>query len=407
MKLYKNLAEAVVKALYSIFHDKMKADRVVEALLQSNKKWGSRDRRFVAKYIYDSVRWYRLYYEVGLDGNEPKTEADWWKLLATAWVLDGIELPEWPELMGIDKDLIVQRNTDLHTKRVVYTSVPDWFDELGVKEFGEKLWTETIEALNLPAKVVLRVNTLKTTRPKLLDQLARVSIEAKAFADEHAIILEEARNLTQTQLYHDGCFEIQDYSSQQVVPFLNPRKGSVIVDACAGAGGKALHLAAWMQNRGFIKALDIDEYKLKELEKRAKRASAEIITTQKLGKNGPIPLALHEVADYLLLDVPCSGTGVIRRNPDAKWKLSPEFIQDLVLTQRHILTEYQKMLKPGAAMLYATCSILPDENERQVAWFLKEIEIGKSFTLLKEKRIMPQDQGFDGFYMALLLKNKE
>src|SRR6186713_1027220 len=96
MKLYKNLAEAVVKALQSIFQDKMKADRVVESLLQSNRKWGSRDRRFVAKYIYESVRWYRLYYEVGLDGNEPKTEADWWKFLGTALVLDGIELPEWP-----------------------------------------------------------------------------------------------------------------------------------------------------------------------------------------------------------------------------------------------------------------------------------------------------------------------
>ncbi len=403
MKIYRNLAEAIIKALQQIFLQNIKTDRLIDQLFLSNKQWGSRDRRFLAKYIYESVRWYRLYYEVGI-GHEPKNEAEWWKLFATALILDGIELPDWPEFKGIDKTEILKRNTELHTKRVVYCSIPDWLDELGLKEFGEKVWTETIQSLNKPSKTVLRVNTLKTTRAKLLEQLKRLDIEAKSIGAGDAIELEEQKNITQLQIFKDGLFEIQDYSSQQVLPFMNPEMGSVIVDACAGAGGKSLHSAAWMQNRGFIKAMDIDVYKLQELEKRAKRAGAQIITTQKLERSGQLPKSRLNVADYLLLDVPCSGTGVIRRNPDAKWKLSPKFISEIIQVQRQILTEYCKMLKSGGKLLYATCSILPDENERQINWFLEESEAGADFTLIKSKRIMPQDEGFDGFYMALLQK---
>ena len=403
MKIYRNLAEAIIKALQQIFLQNIKTDRLIDQLFLANKQWGSRDRRFIAKYIYESVRWYRLYYEVGI-GHEPKNEGDWWKLFATALVLDGIELPDWPEFKDIDKEKIIKRNTELHTKRVVYCSIPDWLDELGLKEFGEKVWTETIQSLNRPTKTVLRVNSLKTTRPKLLDQLKRLNIEAKTIGAYLAIELEEQKNITQLQIYKDGLFEIQDYSSQEVVPFMNPETGAVIVDACAGAGGKSLHLSAWMQNRGFIKAMDVDRFKLQELEKRAKRAGIQIITTKKLERNGQLPKSLHQVADYLLLDVPCSGTGVIRRNPDAKWKLNPKFIEEIIQLQRKILLEYSIMLKDGGKLLYATCSILPDENERQIACFLEESEAGKEFTLVKSKRIMPQDEGFDGFYMALLQK---
>lgn len=404
MKLYKNLVEAVVISLQKIFLEKVKADKVVDQVLSSNKKWGSRDRKFVAKYIYESVRWYRLYYEVGLNSIEPETVADWWKFLGTAFILNGIELPDWAEFNSIDKSTIISRNSELHTKRVVYSSIPDWLDHLGVEQFGEKLWTETIESLNQPSKVVLRVNSLKTSRLKLLEQLKRVGIEASILGDDQAIVLEEAKNLLQLDLYQDGLFEIQDFSSQQVVPFLNPAKGAVVIDACAGAGGKSLHLAAWMQNRGFIKSLDVEDYKLKELEKRAKRAGAAIITTQIIGQKAILPESWKSQADYLLLDVPCSGTGVIRRNPDAKWKLSLEFIKDLIQKQRHILSEYSKMLKKEGVMLYVTCSILKSENEEQVNWFLNDTVEGKNFVLLREKRIMPQDEGFDGFYMAMFKK---
>ena len=404
MKLYKNLVEAVILSLEKIFLEKIKADKVVDQVLSSNKKWGSRDRKFVAKYIYESVRWYRLYYEVGLNSTEPVSAADWWKFLGTAFVLNGIELPDWDEFHSVDKAEIIRRNSELHTKRVVYSSIPDWLDQLGVEQFGEKLWTETIESLNQPSKVVLRVNSLKTSRSKVLEQLKRVGIEASVLGDDQAIVLEEAKNLLQLDLFQDGLFEIQDYSSQQVVPFLNPEKGSVVIDACAGAGGKSLHLAAWMQNRGFIKSMDVEEYKLKELGRRAKRASANIITTQIIGQKAEIPASWQAQGEYLLLDVPCSGTGVIRRNPDAKWKLSLEFIEELIQKQRHILREYSKMLKKDGVMLYVTCSILKNENEEQVNWFLNNTEEGKKFVLLRDKRIMPQDQGFDGFYMAMFKK---
>jgi 16S rRNA (cytosine967-C5)-methyltransferase len=404
MKLYKNLVEAVILSLQKIFLEKIKADKVVDQVLSSNKKWGSRDRKFVAKYIYESVRWYRLYYEIGLNSTEPETEADWWNFIGTAFILNGIELPDWAEFNSIDKAKIISRNSELHTKRVVYSSIPDWLDQLGLEQFGEKLWTETIESLNQPSKVVIRVNSLKTSRSKLLDQLKRIGIEASILGDDQAIVLEEAKNLLQLDLYQDGLFEIQDFSSQQVVPFLNPAKGSIVIDACAGAGGKSLHLAAWMQNRGFIKSMDVEEYKLKELSKRAKRAAANIITTKIIGQKAEIAESWQAQGDYLLLDVPCSGTGVIRRNPDAKWKLSLDFIKELIQKQRQIIREYSKMLKKEGIMLYVTCSILKNENEEQVEWFLNSTEEGKKFVLLGEKRIMPQDQGFDGFYMAMFKK---
>lgn len=175
-----------------------------------------------------------------------------------------------------------------------------------------------------------------------------------------------------------------------------------VIDACAGAGGKALHLAAMMKNKGQLIALDIYQYKLRELKRRAKRAGAHNIETRHIDNNKVIK-KLHGSADRVLLDAPCSGLGVLRRNPDAKWKLNPEFIDRVVLEQQQIVTQYAHMVKPGGKLVYVTCSILPQENEEQIAAFM-ETEIGKEFTLEKEQHLWPAVNGFDGFYMARLLR---
>jgi 16S rRNA (cytosine967-C5)-methyltransferase len=178
-----------------------------------------------------------------------------------------------------------------------------------------------------------------------------------------------------------------------------------VVDACAGGGGKTLHLAAMMENKGSIIALDTQGWKLEELRKRARRAGASNIETRSIESKKTIK-RLYNTADRLLLDVPCSGLGVLRRNPDAKWKLQPEQIDQLRQTQQDILQSYAPITKPGGRMVYATCSILPSENQDQIQTFLAS-STGKDFKLISDQKILPQDDGFDGFYMALLERKKE
>jgi 16S rRNA (cytosine967-C5)-methyltransferase len=205
--------------------------------------------------------------------------------------------------------------------------------------------------------------------------------------------------LQQLSSYKNGYFEIQDAASQLVAPFLQLKPGLKVIDACAGAGGKTLHIACLMQNKGSIIALDKEAKKLEELERRAQRAGVRIINAKVASKQEISNL--KESADRLLLDVPCSGLGVLRRNPDTKWKLNPSFIEEIQKVQASILNEYSTMLKPGGLMVYATCSILPLENNLQVQKFLTNHL--NEFELIEEQRIMPSE-GFDGFYMALLKK---
>jgi 16S rRNA (cytosine967-C5)-methyltransferase len=155
-----------------------------------------------------------------------------------------------------------------------------------------------------------------------------------------------------------------------------------------------------MQNKGKIIAMDTENWKLEELKKRAKRNGISIIETRLIDSSKVIK-RLHDSADRVLLDVPCSGVGVLRRNPDAKWKLSPTFMEQVAQTQQQILQNYAKMLKDGGALVYATCSIFSSENESQVQQFLN---VNPNFNCLKDKNISPTE-GFDGFYMALLKKS--
>ena len=197
-------------------------------------------------------------------------------------------------------------------------------------------------------------------------------------------------------------FEVQDASSQLVAEFLNVKPGMKVVDACAGAGGKSLHLANLMDNKGQIIALDIYGNKLAELKRRAKRNGAHNIETRLIDSTKTIK-KLYGKIDKVLIDAPCSGLGILRRNPDAKWKLQPDFIENIKKTQQEILQQYSKMVKPGGTMVYATCSILPSENQKQVESFLTS-EMGKDFTFVKDQKILSHQSGYDGFYMALLEK---
>ncbi|WP_318344383.1 RsmB/NOP family class I SAM-dependent RNA methyltransferase [Flagellimonas baculiformis] len=403
MRLHRNLVFAVIDALKQIFNDGEYADKVIEKVLRYDKRWGARDRAFIAETTYDIVRWKRLYTEIA-EAHEPYSRQHLFRLFAVWCVLKGIPLPDWKQLEETPERRIKGRFDELSKIRKFRESVPDWMDELGEKSLGNKLWTKEIAALNQQADVILRVNTLKIPKPQLKLFLAKEDIETEEIEGyPDALKLKERKNVFTTEAFKDGLFEVQDASSQLVAPYLEVQPGQRVVDACAGAGGKTLHLASLMQNKGQLIALDIYESKLKKLKIRARRNGIHNFETRPIDSTKVIK-KLHNSADRLLLDAPCSGLGVIKRNPDSKWKLEPEFIDRIMGVQQDILQNYSKMVKKGGQMVYATCSILPQENTEQVKKFL-ESENGKEFELVREQNVYASETGFDGFYMALMKRN--
>jgi 16S rRNA (cytosine967-C5)-methyltransferase len=400
MRLHRNLCFAVIDGLTLIFNEGKYADKVIQQLLKRDKRWGARDRGFVAETTYDMVRWKRLYAEIA-EVKEPFDRDNLWRMFAVWATLKGIKLPDWKYFEGTPLRRIKGRYDELSRNRKFKESIPDWMDEIGVKELGKELWSKEIEALNQQADVILRVNTLKTTKEQLQTALFDLDIETD-FLPNHpsALKLRERANVFSTEMFKNGHFEVQDASSQLVAEFLNVEPGMRVVDTCAGAGGKTLHLASLMENKGQIIAMDIYANKLNELKRRAKRNGAHNIENRPI-KSTKVIKKLYDKADRVLIDAPCSGLGVLRRNPDAKWKLQPEFLDKIRKTQQDIIQQYSKMVKAGGQMVYATCSVLPSENQEQVAKFLKS-EAGENFTLVKDKKVMAHKSGFDGFYMALL-----
>jgi 16S rRNA (cytosine967-C5)-methyltransferase len=402
MRFHKNLVLALINGLHQIFNEEKYADKVVAQVLKSDKRWGSHDRGFIAETTYEIVRWKRLYAAIA-NVQEPLNRQDFWRIFAVWATLRGYVLPDWKPIEGTPTRRIKGKFEELRKERKYRESIPDWLDKLGCKALGEMKWTIEMEALNTMAPVVLRANVLKTLPKLLRNALLEEKIKTHTIAKyPDALVLDERVNVFSTETFQRGWFEVQDASSQSVAPFTQVAPGMRVIDACAGAGGKALHLAVMMKNKGQLIALDIHNYKLRELKKRAKRAGAHNIETRHIDNNKVIK-KLHGSADRVLLDAPCSGLGVLRRNPDAKWKLNPDFINRVVLEQQQILTQYAHMVKPGGKLIYVTCSILPQENEEQIAAF-KETEIGKEFTLEKEQQLWPAVNKFDGFYMARLLR---
>ncbi|MBT1687495.1 RsmB/NOP family class I SAM-dependent RNA methyltransferase [Dawidia soli] len=393
MKLYVNIARAVIEALDLIFGQGKYADKVIEKVLKQNPKWGARDRRFIAETTYDIVRWYRL-----LQTLTDTPSNDYWSMLGCWCILHNVPLPDWEEFQHLKPEKIQQRLEKFKQIRRIYESVPDWLDTLGEQELGSR-WDSELHALNEEAEVVLRTNTLKTSARALKALLLEDNVETATLAEApDALVLERRQNVFRLPAFKQGLFEVQDAASQLIAPFMRLEPGMRVIDACAGAGGKTLHIASLLQNKGRILAMDTEEWKLDELKKRARRAEASNIETRVIESSKTVK-RLEKSADRLLLDVPCSGLGVLKRNPDAKWKLSPEFVQNVRELQQHIINDYCEMLKPGGLMVYSTCSIMPSENEEQVKKFLAT-QNGR-FDLLEEAHAWPSG-GFDGFYMALL-----
>jgi 16S rRNA (cytosine967-C5)-methyltransferase len=293
-----------------------------------------------------------------------------YKLILAYLLWSNTKFKKFEEFEGIKTADILNKlkKGTVPTKAFEY-SIPDWLVETLEKELGSQ-WEREMDALNVQAPTILRANSLRTSTKGLIQELKEENVHCFAVQGfSHAVQLEEKKNVFLTSIFKEGFFEVQDAGSQMIGEYVDAQPGMRVIDACAGAGGKTLHLAAMMENKGQIIALDIHAWKLTELKRRAKRAGAHNIETRAITDNKVIK-RLHEKADRLLIDAPCSGLGVLRRNPDSKWKIDQDFIDRIKKEQEQILQDYSKMVKKGGKLVYATCSILPSENENQIKLFL-------------------------------------
>ncbi len=393
---HRNLVVGLHDALGHFLEPNAYAHKTLERLFKQHKKWGVRDRAFVSEAFYEIIRWKRLF---EFYTEKPFEKAYLYDYIVAYLLKNNYVFPTWDVLEKVNFKKI-KKNLKLEPQEeAIRYSLPDWMLE---KFQSIPHYKEELKALNQPAEVVLRVNTLKNTKKELQNILAQEKVKTHTIEGyPDALELEEKQNVFTTAAFKNGRFEIQDANSQKVAEAVNPEPGARVIDACAGAGGKALHLAALMENKGQIIALDIYEWKLKELKKRAKRNGVHNITTKWINDNKVLK-RLKNTAAQVLIDAPCSGSGVLKRNPDTKWKLTSTQFENILKEQKDILQQYSQLVKKEGTLVYATCSLFEEENQNQVNYFLQE---NPNFELLKSETLYPSQTGYDGFYIAVL-KNK-
>lgn len=388
----------LIETLAHFIDDGNTADR---ALTETFRKYKIRDqeqRSDLALRFYGIIRFWRpLVTALGEDKFETM---DQMRRLIGAW-------NAWKKIYAGEKQEtltgpVAERLNKYMRVRKLRESIPDWLDEFAVKQVGEEKWEALARSLNKEPKLYLRVNTLKTTREELLTRLRQEGVEVFPHNDTpDSIIVKVYANVFVLASFHEGLFEVQDISSQRVAAFCNVRPGMRVADACAGNGGKTLHLASLMQNKGKIVALDIAQNKLDELRARCTRNGVDMVESKWINS----PEVISKMAgtfDRVLLDVPCTGSGVLRRNPDIRWRLHPEDVEQMMMEQKEILRDYSVLVKKDGELIYATCSVFPCEGEDQIKHFLETNP--DSWILEEELRTNPVSDDGDGFYLARLKK---
>lgn len=402
---------------------------VIKHILKQNKKWGSKDRYFFAQFVYSSFRYLRrLGLSLGFVWNDKCFFNDLDqnkinKLLIACFVInDHFLIAEdkkdkdisWHWILknksfantlssNTDYQSIIQKWQAVSLRKEIY-SVSDSLDKVAYNELGEK-WTSLLQELDKKANVYLRVNSSKIDTDTLLIKLEQENIKAKKETTDlvkNCISLTKRQNINLSTCFKKALFEIQDINSQAVVPFLNVKSGQYIIDACAGAGGKSLHIADLLQAKGKVLALDVVKKKLDILDHRAKKAGfCKLITSQLLTEN--TKTIITKKADGILLDVPCSGLGVLKRHPESKWLFKESNLINLQQKQLSLLKKYSPYLKTGGTLVYATCSILPSENQEIIKQFLfTENKNFVNWKILKTCVLYPG--GGDGFFICSLSK---
>ncbi len=428
---------AAIEILEAIEDANTAADAIIRAYFRPRRYAGSKDRRAVGGRVFDVIR--------------HRARLDWWiagaagdmqpsarlRVLASVLILDK-ETPEGvkslfdgsahsPSSLDAAEEELLENLSGkplLHEAMppgVVY-EVPEWLDETLQGQWGENYEAE-MTALNLPAPVDIRVNTGRVSRDQARKSLSIDHIKTEPAAlSPIGLRLSERARLEETKAFKKGLIEVQDQGSQLIALLCETKPGMTVVDYCAGAGGKTLALADAMAlqggeaSKGALIACDISSKRLSGMDDRLKRCGVKKIQKLVLDDE-PALAALEGTADRVLVDVPCSGTGAWRRHPEARWRLTPERLDQHVGEQQKVLEAAAKLVKPGGHLIYATCSVLIQENENQVEAFLDNHRI---FTLMPIAdiwsrilptpcppsetgvRLTPASTDTDGFYCAVM-----
>ena len=330
---------------------------------RTHKSLGSKDRRIMGDTIFGMARWKSL-----IDHFSPKDPVSFYRNL---------------DFKRMDQDASIPPFAKLGLSKFIYKEL--------VKHYGKKEAHRLAKILNEPAPMTIRANLLKTTQEHLL----KIFQKGTPCKDAPAGIQFEKREpLFSLPEFKEGLFEVQDEGSQLLAEGVKASPGDTVLDYCSGSGGKTLAFAPQMRGSGQIYLHDVRKNALLEARKRLKRAGVQ--NAQRLEPEHRQLKRLIGKCDWVLIDVPCSGTGTLRRNPDQKWKIDEEMVNALVEKQREIIRIAINYLKPGGTLVYGTCSLLPQENEAQVKYILEN----SSLNLEKEKLLLPVSGGMDGFFFA-------
>jgi 16S rRNA (cytosine967-C5)-methyltransferase len=394
------------------------ADSVLSRYFREHRDIGQRERGFIADNVYLVLR--RKRYLERLCGPNAKSRQ---LLLASLVRLGGMSQRHLGELL--DKDEIpwvnaMKAQAEGELSLAEQTDFPDWLVERLQRDHADADILALARGLNQPAPLDLRVNSLKATRENVLAQLAFEGIEAEPCRYAPlGIRLHGKPVLSKHPLYLEGKIEVQDEGSQLLGQLLNPKRGEMVIDFCAGAGGKTLLLGALMRSTGRLYAFDVADKRLAKLKPRVARSGLSNVHPACIsGENDARIKRLAGKIDRVLVDAPCSGLGTLRRNPDLKWRQSPESVAELEHKQADILAAAARLVKSGGRLVYATCSILAEENENVVNGFLSAHPnfvrlsavhiLGEQGIVLdcgEDMRLLPHVHGTDGFYAAVLERN--
>lgn len=406
--------ESAITALRMILPLDAPADVLLSRYFRENPTLGAKDRAFIAELVFGVLRNLR-----SLDTACGKPTP---RLLAIAWLarISGMNMRELePYLRGPELDLIPAiKSFDLATQPLaVQWDVPDWLAQRLLHTYGEDVATRLTTALRRAAPLDLRTNTGITKRDELLATLNAAGMTASATPySPVGIRLVDKPSLSKYKPFLAGHFEVQDEGSQLLGYLLAPKRGEMVVDFCAGAGGKTLLLGALMHSTGRLYAFDVSEKRLTKLKPRLKKSGLSNITPQLItSENDSRIKRLGGKIDRVLVDAPCSGLGTLRRNPDLKLRQNPESVAELRVKQASILAAAAKLVKPGGRLVYATCSLLPEENEDIVSAFLADntrFKLINASEILQSQqididtgeylRLNPADHGTDGFFAAAM-----
>lgn len=397
---------------------KQPADAVLSAYFREHKKLGRQDRREIAETAFAALRHYQ---KISAVLPRPHAQAKQ-AALAALVVGRGINIGSLGGLINEEEREFLSRLKSLKDKFSdglnTAAELPEWlvkhlqayYSDGEIRAFGR--------SVSRPAPLDLRVNTVKAKRDKVLETLQNEGLQAEAAPySPWGIRLQDKSTLSKHPLFLDGIVEVQDEGSQLLALLTGAKRGEIIVDFCAGAGGKTLAVGAMTANKGRIYAFDVSEKRLANLKPRMVRAGLTNIHPERIGsEHDPRIGRLNGKADRVLVDAPCSGLGTLRRNPDLKYRQSPETLSKLLEQQYSILCAAAALVKEQGRLVYATCSILPEENELQVERFLSahpQFELLDCAALLQAAKVQGLDTGkylrldtalhhTDGFFAAVM-----